>query len=149
MDFSKRQCPECGKKEFRKKNIIDNFEAAWKDHKAVPIIVNLELYSCTCGNYAASPKDVRRIDEAAEQSIRLWSAIFLEEILAVSKFTQKKLADHLGISSVYLTELKKMEKTPKFQLWNTLKLVALDPDATLKKLNPSYKILRNKFGKAS
>lgn len=141
MDFSKRKCPECGVKGFRKKNVIDDFEAAWKDHKAVPIIVDLELYVCTnCGNYAASPSDVKKIDAAAEESIRLWSSMFIEKILNVTKYTQKKLATEcLGVSEVYISDLLKKKRTPKFQFWNSLKLFAIDPEGALKKLRRKVK----------
>lgn len=150
MEIEKRPCSECGKKALVKTNVSENFSTPWKDYKSVPVVVELEIFVCnSCGNYALSSEDLRKIDQAAESSVRIWTRMFIDSILKKSHFKQHKLAEYLGLSSVYLSELRQEKRTPKFQLWNILKIVALDPDQTLQKLNPQYVIRRKDLDQAS
>jgi len=150
MNYKNRRCPECGEKAFERINVKDKFEAAFKDYKSVPIIVDLELWFCqSCGNHAATAEDIKNIEQAAETSIRLWASMFIETILIRSKFRQQKLAEYLGLSAVYISEIHKEKRTPKFQVWNTLKVVALDPDNMLARLDPNYRIDKSSLARAS
>lgn len=150
MNFKNRRCPECGEKAFERVNVKDKFEVTWKDYKSVPIIVDLDLWVCqSCSNHAATAEDIKNIDQAAETSIRLWASMFIETILIRSKFRQQKLAEYLGLSAVYVSEIHKEKRTPKFQVWNTLKVVALDPDNMLVKLDPNYRIDKSALARAS
>jgi DNA-binding Xre family transcriptional regulator len=139
MKYENRLCPECGEKKFALANVKHDYKAPWKDYQSMPIIVDLELYKCgNCGNIAANGADLKKIDQAIETSIRLSTRLFLEQILTDSRFKKKKLADYLGLTPEYLSQLVNEKATPKFQVWNTLKAIAIDPEAMLKKFDPNF-----------
>jgi DNA-binding transcriptional regulator YiaG len=102
----------------------------WKDFASVLLVSPIELLKCQdCGEHGLRPGDAKNLDHAIEASIRSYSKEMVETILAREECSQVDLAARAGITPEYLSGLKTGARTPGFQTFNILKMLASDPRA--------------------
>lgn len=135
------RCGECGERKFERKNVKGQFSAPWRDFSRAYLTKDLSLLTCGgCGNYAIIDDDAKKIDESIEASIRDQAAQFIDIIKSRTGISSVKLASLIGVSPEYLSTIYNQKLTPKFQLWNILKITASDPVKLTKELDPNRDI---------
>ena len=123
-----RQCGNCGNKTMELQSVKGPFP--WKDFSAVSLLAPIELLKCSkCGELGYRPKDAETIDRAVEATIRALTGMFIESIISREKCSQLVLAERVGITPEYLSGIKTGTRTPGFQTFNILKILAEDPSA--------------------
>jgi transcriptional regulator with XRE-family HTH domain len=101
----------------------------WKDFNFVELLTSFNSLSCQqCGETIISATDTELLDEALENSIRIQTATFLQQIKQTSKLSQKELAKKMGITEVYFSEIISRKKTVSYQIFNYFKLLAKSPN---------------------
>lgn len=134
----KLRCGECGDRKFERKNVKGQFSAPWRDFSRAYLTKDLNLLICgNCGNYAIVDDDAKKIDESIESSIRDQAAQFIDIIKSKTGISSATLAFTIGISPEYLSTIYNQKQTPKFQLWNLLKVIAGDPVKLIAELDPN------------
>lgn len=123
MTKSKR-CGECGSKNI----VLQNIKGAsfpYKSFPSVELTKDLELYVCDeCKNIIYGPRDVSRLDQAIESTIQEQSKIFIENILEKTNWNQVEMADYLGFSKVYISEVKNCKKVLEYKTYCYLKVLS-------------------------
>lgn len=101
-----------------------------KDFAKVTLVHAVELLKCPhCGEHGLRPGDSKALDHAIEASIRAYAKEMVEAILAREECSQIELAARAGVTPEYLSGLKTGSRTPGFQTFNILKMLASDPRA--------------------
>lgn len=125
-----RQCGNCGNKTMSLQKVAGPFP--WKDFPAVQLVAAIELLKCSsCGETGLRPNDSDRIDRAVEASIRVISRVLVDSILSREACSQIALAARIGVTPEYLSGIKNGLRTPGFQTFNMLKILAEGHDAFL------------------
>ncbi len=75
-----------------------------------------------------------------DASARNQSTQFIEVIKAKAGITSIKLASLIGVTSEYLSMIYNQKRTPAFQVWSLLKLIATDPIKLTAELDPGWDI---------
>jgi|GEM_PF-2067379 len=123
-----KRCGNCGKMEMKLTKTQGPFR--WKDFAQVTLVNPIELLKCqNCGEHGLRPGDAKNVDHAIEASIRAYSKEMVETILAREECSQIDLAARTGITPEYLSGLKTGSRTPGFQTFNILKMLASDRKA--------------------
>lgn len=118
-----RQCGNCGKKAMAYAKVQGPF--IWKDFPAMLSHVPLDLLKCgNCGELGYLPSDTKKIDHAVEATIRGLIVSFIHVILKRERCSQIVLASRLGVTPEYISQLKSGSRTPSFQAFNMLKILA-------------------------
>ncbi len=142
MDLSNKRCGGCGAKAYARKNVKGWRDSPWKDFPGVLLTVDLVLWACReCGETASGPGDPERTDEAVEASVRDQASQFLDIIKSKSGLSFEEMARRLGVAPSWLSSIRSKKVTPSFQLWNVLKVVAIDPKLMTERMRPDYDIL--------
>jgi DNA-binding transcriptional regulator YiaG len=133
-----RRCGNCGST-----NLISSKENTlslpWKDYPSVLITEENSLMTCKdCNEIVFSASQGKMIDELVLKSINSQINLFIKMIIQREKCEQKEIAEHIGVSPEYLSEIKSGRKTPKFQTFNFLKTLALDENS-FKISSPNFK----------
>jgi DNA-binding transcriptional regulator YiaG len=137
MELSQKRCGKCGEQTLKKINVNGVASFPWKDFPAVFITRDLELWTCaSCGETAMTRGDAQRTDEAIEGTIRDQTSQFIDIIKSKAGVTGIVLAEMVGVSPTYLSSLHSGKRTPSFQLWNLLKMIAMDPTKMTSMANP-------------
>ena len=123
-----RQCGNCGKKTMRIQSVDGPFP--WKDFSGVHLLEPIELLKCShCGEIGYRPNDTGIIDRSVEATIRTIAGKFIETIISREECSQILLAARVGITPEYLSGIKTGTRTPGFQTFNILKILAENPTA--------------------
>ncbi|OFZ18046.1 MAG: hypothetical protein A2Z20_08005 [Bdellovibrionales bacterium RBG_16_40_8] len=129
-------CGNCGSKNIKAVD-YEGQSMPWKDYRAVLLTETFEALQCQkCNELILNAKQARSLDAVVESAITHQINIFIKMILQREHCTQIDLASHLGITEVYLSEIKSGKKIPRFQTFNFLKTLALDK-ASFKISDPS------------
>lgn len=121
-----KRCGNCGSKEVQLKNQKGR-PFPWKDYPAVFLSKRMEFLECDlCHELILSERDTEVLDKALRESISEQTKAFIEIILEREECTQTELANHLGISKEYLSEIKSGRTQAGFQTFNFLKTLALE-----------------------
>ena len=133
-----KRCAECGSSSLKMVDVKGR-AFPWRDYPAIHLFVDYEAVECqSCHELLFRGSDLKAFDEAIAASITLQVKVFTQIIVDREKCEQSDLArNHLGVSPEYLSEIKSGRKLPKFQLFNFLKTLAVDPDS-YKKSDASY-----------
>lgn len=111
----------------------------WKDYPLVFVSQAKNLIVCQkCHEPIFSASDGKMIDKLVTDSINSQIQFFIKTIVQREKCEQNRIAEHLGISSEHLSEIKSGSKIPKFQTFNFLKTLALDGNS-FKISSPNFK----------
>ncbi len=146
LDLSRKICSECGKKHYERKNIVGFWDHPWADYPCVFLLNAVPLWICTnCKNVASVKGDSENLDCVIEDSIREQTSQFIEIIKAKGQISSERVAQIIGISPSYLASLHQKKKTPSFNLWNELKAIAISPEEMIKRLDPSWDLLKGKL----
>jgi DNA-binding transcriptional regulator YiaG len=129
-DLTNKRCGECGKKAFVIENVKNKHSQPWRDFPRAYVTVDLNLAVCQeCGNYSiGSREDAQKIDAAIEASIKSQVSQFIQIIKNRTQIKSSELAEIVGVSPSYLSQLSSQKKLPSFQVWNFLKGLAKNPD---------------------
>ena len=123
-----RRCGNCGEIRLEIQSVNGPFP--WKDFPCMFLLQPLDLLKCkNCDEIAYRPKDAEKIDRAIEATIRTLTGGFINAILEREKCSQIILSMHIGVTEAYLSFLKNGSRTPGFQTFNILKILAEDPSA--------------------
>lgn len=138
-----RRCGECGSRQLENRNQIGK-PFPWKDYPAVFLGREFKALECRlCGNLILSARDAAELDRVIVETIIEDTRQFIGTILEREGCRQRQLADHIGISSEYLSEIKSGRKQPGFQTYNFLKTLSVDP-RSFAVSNPRYEGFRRK-----
>ena len=123
-----KPCEACSPKGIKEKKHYGPF--AYRDFPGIRLATPIQLRTCRkCGEIFLKSNDGKAVDQACEKMILEHTQEFIEQLVE-RHGTQAYIAKNLlGISPVYLTELKKGEKIPSYALYNLLKLLAKDEKA--------------------
>lgn len=136
---SSKRCGNCGSFAVVKKPTIGPFP--WKDYPQIYLNTPVELHQCdVCGEHLGRAGEGAMIDRAIEQSIRSQARNFIETIIDRENCTQVDLAERVGVTPEFLSNVKNGTKLPGFQTFNFLKVLALDERA-FKVASPSAKMI--------
>ncbi len=123
-----RQCGNCGKNTMTLQKVHGPF--SWKDFMSVVLLEPIDLLQCSnCGEIGYRPKDTETIDRSIEATIRALSGKLVETIIEREECSQTILAQRIGITPEYLSGIKSRTRTPGFQTFNMLKILAEEPSA--------------------
>ena len=126
-------CPEC--KDSLDEINLRHFDLSWKDFKKVRLDSDFPVTGCPgCGEFFLTKGDSKKIDMLLEDSIRKITSDFLGRIKKACSQPQKVIARKIGLTEVYFSELISGKKTPSYQTFNYLKILANHPE-TLKELD--------------
>ena len=138
--FLKRQCGECGERQLAIVNGKNTFTTPWRDFPLVFVTVDFEVLQCqNCGNFITHDAD--SVDRAIEASLCSQTRQFIDIIKSKTHLKSKDIAALIGISPTYLSSLHSGARYPSFQIWNFLKVTALDPVEMCRKLNPELDVV--------
>jgi DNA-binding transcriptional regulator YiaG len=138
---TKLRCGECGERRFERQNVKGQFSTPWRDFPHAYLTKDLRLLVCgNCANYAIDDDDADQIDLAMDASVRDQTSQFIDVIKSKANITAMKLASLVGITPEYLSMIYNGKRTPSFQVWNLLKLVATDPVKLTAELDPGWDI---------
>jgi len=133
-----RRCGNCGSTNLGSSQ-EGNLFLSWRDYPSVLITEENSLMVCKdCGEVIFTASQGKMIDDLIERSINSQINLFLKMIMGRERCEQKLIAEHLGVSPEYLSEIKSGRKTPKFQTFNFLKTLALDENS-FKVSSPHFK----------
>lgn len=137
-----KRCGNCGSKELSLVNLRGR-PHQWVDYPAVYLLEDVNVLECQhCGNLVLSSKDIDKISDACEGSIKAMTHFFIEKIVEREQCSQVDLAAHLGITPQYLATIKSGKKIPKFNVFNFLKTLAFS-EKSFKVSDPAYNISKN------
>jgi hypothetical protein len=124
-----KPCEVCNPKEIKEKKHYGPF--AYRDFPGIRLITPIQLRTCgKCGEIFLKSRDSKEVDQACEGTIIGDTQKFIGRLVERHGTSQAYIAKNLlGISAVYLTELKKGDKIPSYALYNLLKLLAKDEKA--------------------
>lgn len=146
LDISNKKCGECGKKAYIQKEFSGKWNHPWQDFPCVFLMEKISLWTCSnCNNVASVKGDAELLDKIIENSIREQASQFIDIIKSKGNIHGEEIAHLIGISPSYLATLHKKNKTPSFNLWNELKAIAIDPKVMIKRLDPSFDLLKEKI----
>lgn len=118
-----KQCGNCGKKTMVRTPVQGPFP--WKDFPAMFAHEPIELFKCSnCGEVGYRPGDTPKIDRAVETTIRGLTIGFIHTIIVREKCSQIVLAERIGVTPEYISQLKSGSRTPSFQAFNMLKILS-------------------------
>jgi DNA-binding transcriptional regulator YiaG len=137
----KLRCGECGERKFHRQNVRGKFSTPWRDFPRAYLTKDLSILVCAqCNNYAIAGDDAERMDLAMNASVCDQASQFIEVIKAKANITGIKLASLIGITPEYLSMISNGKRTPSFQVWNLLKIIATDPVKLTTELDPTWDI---------
>jgi hypothetical protein len=137
-------CRECGETNLEKWNVNGNFSGPWQDFPRVFLTKDFDAFVCkTCENagkfaIVGSDAEVGVLDKALEASVRDQASQFIEKIMKEGHISLTRLAKWMGVSKEQFTSIFTQEETPSFQLWNFLKIIAIEPKLRLEGLDPEF-----------
>lgn len=132
-------CGHCGSEKFRKLKASDTLSLPWKDYPVVTLTTFPEGFKCSqCGELDLNAAQAGELDRHIMASIVGQVQSFIAFIMQREKCEQRQIAMHLGVSPEYLSEIKSGRKLPKFQTYNFLKTLAMDPES-FKVSSPTYR----------
>ena len=122
-----KRCGNCGSNNV-KKSSLTGLVVPWKDYPAAYLIDHSDnfLRCQKCGESMLSANDMKAFDALIKESINQQVNLFIDKVLEREKCNQGELAQHLGVTQEYLSEIKSGRKTPSFQTFNFLKTLAID-----------------------
>lgn len=125
-----KRCGNCGSNNI-KKDVLTGFILPWKDYPAVQLLEDEpHFFRCQkCGEPMLSAKETKAFDELTKSSINQQINLFIDKITKREHCNQGELAQHLGVTQEYLSEIKSGRKTPSFQTFNFLKTLAVNEDS--------------------
>lgn len=121
---AKKICTECGSE---KVILIEQKGTAfpWKDYPGVVLKQSLKLRQCAdCGDIITNLEESEQLEDYLIESINKQVALFIDAIIKREQVSQVELAQKMGVSPEYLTEVKKGRKQPSYQIFNLLKILA-------------------------
>ncbi len=141
MNLNNKKCGECGHQGYERRNLKGKGAFPWKDFPVVYLTQDLELWVCgKCGNRAVLRGDSQKTDEALEASVRDQISQFIDIIKSKSGLSLEEISHKTGISYTYLSTLRNKKRTPSFQVWNYLKMIAGKPKEMLELADPGRDI---------
>ena len=119
-----KKCGVCGENDLVHKTIKGE-RFSYKSFPSYVVNEDLLLAYCThCGDFVLASDDPELIDIAIENSIKNDLSLFIKNILERTGWTQNELADYVGFTAIYISELKNRKKVPEFRTYNYLKLLS-------------------------
>lgn len=123
MNTRKTKCLACGG------NLsVENLKGTvmpWKEFPFVEINTDFEIPRCVeCGEEFLNSSEMKVLDGLIETSIRDKTSAFILMIKEKVRLSQKIIAKKIGLTEVYLSELIGKKKTPSYQVFNLLKIIA-------------------------
>jgi len=133
-----RRCGNCGSAKLISSKDA-SFSLSWKDYPSVLLTESVDAWTCSeCNELIFPASKAKAIDLAVKASINTHINQFIKLIIHRENCEQKEIAVHVGVSPEYLSEIKSGRKTPKFQTFNFLKILAIDENS-FKISSPTFK----------
>ncbi len=143
LDISKKACSECGQRCYQRQKVRGLWKHPWQDFPCIFLLEEVQVWICSnCKNVASVKGDAEKLDSVIESSVREQTSQFIEIIKAKTGVTNERIAQLIGISPSYLASLNSQKRTASFNLWNELKAIAIDPEEMIKRLDPSWDLLK-------
>src|SRR5690606_15176297 len=118
------RCGQCGSTNVDKENVKGR-KFSYKDFNAVELSVDLQLHVCqNCSNIITLAGESALIDTSIENSLKNYVNGYINDILQKTKWRQIDMADILGFTAEYLSEIKRGKKIPGLKLFNYLKVLS-------------------------
>lgn len=118
------RCGECGSKDIGFQNAKGRF-FPFEAFNKVKLEVDLSLCQCSnCGSTILGPGDGARLDDALELSIKKSVAAYIGNIIKKTAWKQSEMADYVGFTPVYISELKNGKRIPEFKTYNYIKILS-------------------------
>lgn len=122
-----KHCLTCGGSVKRKN--IKGATFPWKDFPVVGLCFDVFLMVCeNCGEFSVRRSETEALDKALEDSIKQKTADNLRLLMKKLNLNQKGLAEKVGITPVYLSELIRGKKTPSFNFYKLIEIYSFQPD---------------------
>lgn len=119
-------CPVCGGSVITKN--LKGSTMPWKDFPFVDLSVDLKAEACKeCNEVFLRGSDIKKLDLGLEKSIRAQTSIYLDVLKRDTKCNQKSIAKLIGLTESYISDLIGRKKTPSYQVFNHLKILAKNP----------------------
>lgn len=123
------RCGECGSKDIAKQNVKGRY-FPFLSFPKVKLQKDLELSVCNeCQNIIMMKGDSVKLDQGLEESIVGQSQHYIEKIKNRMGWKQNEMADCIGFTPVYLSEIKKGKKILEFRTFNYFKILSECPGA--------------------
>lgn len=124
--MSIHSCPVCGGTMSTKN--LKGKTMPWKEFTFVDLVIDKEAEVCAdCGEVFLRGSEIEELDLCLEKSIRIQIANFLKIIKHESNLKQKDIAKKIGLTEAYLSDLIGKKKTPSYQIFNLIKVLANHP----------------------
>lgn len=123
------RCGECGSKNVLSQNVKGRL-FPFMAYTKVKILKDLSLSVCQeCDNIILQKGDAISLDKALSDSIMLQARGYIENILGKVGWKQNEMADCVGFTPVYLSELKNGKRIPEYRTFNYFKILSECPGA--------------------
>lgn len=118
------RCGECGSKNISKRNVKGRY-FPYLSFPKVKLQKDLELHVCNeCSNIIMTKGDSVELDKGLENSIVSQSRYYIEKLLGKMGWKQNEMADCIGFTPVYLSEIKNGKKVPEYRTFNYFKILS-------------------------
>ncbi len=154
MTKSKR-CGACGSRNLEVKNIRGR-HFNYRSYPRLKLDSDVFVRVCNeCDNEVFSAGEIELLDEGLKTTAMMNSRSYVEKILEKMSWLQSEMAEYIGCSAVYLSELKNGKRVPEFKTYNYFKLLSECPgaiemiisdDPRIEKPAVSYHFTANTFG---
>lgn len=140
-----KRCGECGSTDIQKAE-VKGAAFPWRDFAAVYVSQPHSFLRCqNCGNFIFKAGETKELDRLLEDSLVSQVKFFIETIVKRESCDQKELAQHIGVTPEYLSELKG-GRVPKFQTFNFLKTLAMSSRKVFEVSSPDYDVSKQIAG---
>ncbi len=140
-----KRCGQCGSIDIQFADIRGS-AFPWRDFAAVYVNQSHSFLRCQkCGSFIFRAGETKILDSLIEESLVSQVRTFIETIVSRESCDQKELAQHVGVTPEYLSELKG-GRVPKFQTFNFLKTLAISSRKTFKVSSPGYDVFKRSAG---
>ncbi len=104
---------------------------------------DLDLNVCRdCGNILMVKGDALALDQALSDSVTSLTKGYIENLLSKFTWNQRQMADCIGFTPVYLSELKNGKSVPEYRTFNYFKVLSECPGAVQLVLEDDPKFLK-------
>lgn len=124
-----RRCGQCGSRNIALESARGKF-FPYKSFSRVKLGSDLNLPTCQdCGNVMFAEGDSARLDGALESTILASAQNYVENILKKTEWKQNEMADYIGFTPVYISEIKNGKRLPEARTLNYFKILSECPGA--------------------
>lgn len=140
-----KRCGNCGSTDVQMAD-AKGHSFPWKDYPMAYVSQSHSFLHCqNCGTFLFKAGETKILDRLLEESLAGQIQFFIQSILEREKCEQKELAQHVGVTPEYLSELKR-GRIPKFQTFNFLKTLAMSGRKVFEVSSPDYDVTKQIAG---